>query len=99
MWAWLGAAFGAGGTVATVVASLVGRRKVEAEADDVVMTTVRRLVGMLDEQVQSLARRVTDLEERLAVEQSETRRLRRWVGMLIDQLRALGVEPVAEPSE
>lgn len=99
MWAWLGAAFGAGGVVAQVAASLMGRRKTDAEADDVVMVTVRRLVGMLDEQVQSLARRVTELEERLAVEQNETRRLRRWVGLLIDQLRALGVEPVAEPSE
>lgn len=79
---------------------------VDVETGEVVMKSVEKLVAMkdgqidsLDAQVQSLARRVTDVEERLSKEQKETRRLRRWIGLLLDQIRALGVEPIAEPTE
>lgn len=87
------------GAAGHFVAGWLNRRKVRAEADSITVETAGRLVGMLREQVESQGRRITLIEERLAREQRETQRLRRWVGLLIEQIRGLGVEPVSEPAE
>lgn len=100
------AAIAGSNALTALVTALVTRRKNDAETGALIMQSVNKLVAMkdsvvesLDAQVQSLARRVTEVEERLSREQRETRRLRRWVGMLLDQIRHLGVEPVAEPTD
>lgn len=92
------AVLGSGG-LAALVTHLFQRRKTRAEADNLTVKTAESVVGMLRDQVESLNRRVTDVEERLTREQRETARLRRWVSLLIEQIRGLGVEPVPEPTE
>lgn len=92
------AVIGSGGFTA-LVARWLDRRKTRAEAESITVETAHSVVGMLRDQVESLSRRVTDVEERLTREQQKTARLRRWVTLLLDQLRQLGVEPAAEPSQ
>ncbi len=94
------------GVLGALATGWMQHRKTRAETGSIVVKSAETVVAMqstqiksLSDQVQSIAARLTVVEGELSRERRETQRLRRWIGLLLDQIRTLGVEPVAEPAE